>query len=94
MKLIVCAAFDLAVQTYGQPIFVPHRGAARRSFDDEVNRPAQDNPLYQHPDDYELYQLGFFDNESGVFETANELIVRGKDVAKRQDPNQADLFKS
>jgi hypothetical protein len=81
MKLVVCAVFDSAVQAYGRPIFVAAAGAATRSFMDEVNRNAQDNPLFAHPDDFELRCLAVFDDESGVFVSDGiTALARGKDV--------------
>lgn len=79
---VVCAVFDTAVQSFGQPFFVVHRGAAIRSFQDEVNRKADDNSLYQHPEDYNLHQLAEFDEETGEFKEASELLIRGKDAVK------------
>lgn len=67
-KLIVCSMKDLGAQTFGRPIFVPHANVAVRNFMDEVNRPGtsdQINNLYSHPDDFELYELGHFDDATG-----------------------------
>lgn len=80
-KLIVCAVMDRAIQTFNRPFYVPAMGAATRSFSDEVNRQAQDNPMYGHPDDFELWRLAVFDEETGLFEDqAPSMIVRAKDV--------------
>lgn len=82
----VCAVFDSAVQAYGQPFFVIATGAAVRSFVDECNREAADNGLYMHPEDYVLYQLGAFDDETGEFTPcqsgAVDMLIRGKDARK------------
>ena len=65
--------------------------AAIRSFTDEVNRPGtvdQVNDLFAHPDDYELYDLGCFDDAIGVLSSpvsGPNLLVRGKDVSRRTD---------
>lgn len=78
--------FDSAVQSYGVPIFVPARGAALRSFIDEVNRPAPDNNLHTHPEDFELRVLAEFDDETGRFSEPPEgvgvVLARGKDVVR------------
>lgn len=77
----VCAVFDSAVQTFGQPFFVPAVGAATRSFSDEVNRKAADNALAAHPEDYTLYELGEFDDVTGEFHSEGKrVLARGKDV--------------
>jgi len=64
-----------------RPFFVPAIGAAVRSFGDEVKRVAPDNELSRHPDDYELFELGQFDDSSARFQMLPEprSIARGKD---------------
>lgn len=54
-----------------------------RSFTDEVNRVAPDNPLSMHPDDYTLWYLGHWDEDSGVFSSDDQgarPVARGKDL--------------
>lgn len=85
MKRAVCAVFDSAIASYGQPFFVPHVGAALRSFVDEVNRKAQDNQLNAHPEDFVLFHLAYFDDETGEFMSTERGVValaRGKDVVQ------------
>lgn len=66
MKLIAVAIRDRAMNAYLRPFFVPSVGLAIRSFSDEINRKAEDNTMYHHPDDYDLYELGTFDEELGL----------------------------
>lgn len=80
MKQIVCAVHDSAMDAFLRPFYVPTTNMAARSFTDEVNRKAEDNGMYNHPDDYILWKLGTFDEESGVFENDPAVIVRAKDV--------------
>lgn len=87
VKRAVCAVYDSAVNAYGQPFFVVAVGAALRSFVDEVNRKAPDNQLNQHPEDFVLFHLADFDEESGEFLSTERGIVslaRGKDVVSVQ----------
>lgn len=82
-KLMIVSVFDTAVQADGRPLFVPTKGAAMRSFTDEVNRKAEDNPMWAHPEDYELYFLGWFDDSSGHLSGGVEgpvLCDRAKDL--------------
>ena len=83
MTRLICAVFDSASNTFGQPIFVVARGQAIRSFQDEVQRQAADNTLNQHPEDFELYLLGEYDDTTGDLRglTSPEVLVRGKDCA-------------
>lgn len=81
MKFVVVSIFDRASEIYGRPAFVPAKGSAIRSFTDEVNREAPDNELYRHPDDFDLYVLGDFDDQVGVVVGDKPyVLVRGKDV--------------
>lgn len=65
--LIVVAVKDRALDAFMRPFFVPTVGMALRSFQDEVNRKERDNAIHAHPEDYDLYKLGSWDEESGVF---------------------------
>lgn len=86
-SLYVCAVRDSAVQAFARPIFVPAIGLAVRSFTDEVNRKSADNSLNQHPEDFELFVLCSFVEESGVFEPiegGKRCLARGKDVINQE----------
>jgi len=82
MNLILCSVKDRAADAYGRPMFVPSSGVAIRSFSDEINRAADDNQLYNHPDDFDLYEFGTFDDNSGIFEIYEQpkLLSLGKQV--------------
>lgn len=67
MKLEMLAIHDRAADAYGRPMFLPSIGVGIRSFSDEVNRSDKDNNLYMHPDDFDLFHLGTFDDISGQF---------------------------
>jgi len=83
MKQVVVSVFDRASEAFGRPVFVPAKAAAIRSFTDEVNRDDPANDLRRHPDDFDLYILGEFDDSKGIFLTDDSypaVLVRGKDV--------------
>ena len=82
MNLFVVSVKDRAAEVFNRPFFVPHRNVAVRDFTDEVNRAAADNPLNRHPDDFDLYLLGHFDDSTGAFlrDSSPTVLVRGKDV--------------
>ena len=81
----VVSVKDLAAQAFGRPVFVPTSGVAIRSFRDEVNREAQDNDIFRHPSDYEMYQLGVFDDSTGLIEVISppKLLARAVDLHER-----------
>jgi len=82
MNLFVVSVKDRASDVFNRPFFVPHRNIAVRDFTDEVNRVAADNQLNKHPDDFDLYLLGTFDDSTGAFlrEGSPTVLVRAKDV--------------
>lgn len=65
MKLMV-AVFDKAAEYYMQPFFVRAQGEALRAFMDECAR--EGSQFKDHPEHYDLYQLGEFDDLSGAVE--------------------------
>lgn len=79
---VVCAVRDRAMDAFMQPIFVPAIGLALRSFSDEVNR--SDSPMFAHPEDYDLYEIGSYDDEYGkLIPLENVRMVSvGKDVKR------------
>ena len=82
MKQIICTVKDRAADAFGRPMFVPSAGVAIRSFSDEINRNNADNQLFNHPDDFDLYELGEFDDNSGLFALHEQLklLSLGKQV--------------
>ncbi len=87
MKLVLCSVKDRAADAYGRPMFVPSVGVAIRSFSDEVNRKDSENQLFNHPDDFDLYELGEFDDNTGLFVLHEQpkLLSLGKQVKINQE---------
>ena len=81
MHLFVVCVKDRAAEDFNRPFFVPHSNVAIRDFTDEVNRAAADNQLNKHPDDFDLYLLGEFNDNTGEFSiSVPQVLVRAKDV--------------
>lgn len=81
MRLICVAIRDRAANVYGLPTFVPSLGQAVRSFSDEINRVGENNILNRHPEDFDLYELGVYDDNSGLFESLPpRQVAVGKDL--------------
>ena len=77
----VVSVKDRAADVFNRPFIVPHRNVAIRDFTDEVNRSAGDNQLNKHPDDFDLYLLGEFNDSTGEFSISTpQVLVRAKDV--------------
>ena len=86
MILCVCSIKDRAAEAFGRPFFVPSLGVALRSFADEVNRKDAESQIYNHPDDFDLYDLGWFDDSKGMFELHDipKVIQMGKQAKVRE----------
>lgn len=85
----MCTVLDMVAQQYGRPFFAVSEGSAIRGFQDEVNRPG-DSVLFQHPDDFQLFIMGQFDDETAAIDLLDtpRLLVSG---AQMKDRAQAGL---
>lgn len=66
MKQGIYTVFDSKVEAYLQPFFARTHGEAIRSFETAVSQP--DHQFHRHAEDYALFYVGGFDDESGVLE--------------------------
>lgn len=75
------SVFDSAVQSFGNPIFFQSDAAANRIFMTEI-RGSSDSLLSKSPKDFDLYRVGSFDTDTGVFkpEASPVLITAGRNV--------------
>lgn len=82
MKYKVMCVRDRAVDAFSTPFFVRSVGEAVRSFSDEVNRKDDNNQIYKHPEDYDLYLISEFDSDTGLFSDSKpSMVAVGKDVS-------------
>ena len=58
--------FDAAATAAMRPFFAQSAGAAIREFTDIVNNP--EHPIGEHPEDYTLFAIGEFNEQSGTLE--------------------------
>lgn len=79
MRYKIFTIRDRAIDAYGQPFYAVSTGGAVRSFADEINRTG--NALNAHPEDYDLFMLGEFDDATGEFDAVRPAQVAvGKDL--------------
>lgn len=81
--LTVCSVFDNAVGAFMRPFYTRSRNEAIRSFTDEVNRSAEDNPMHRHPSDYALFHLADFNEDTGAFTEIGERLIRAADATTK-----------
>ena len=66
MKLKVYSIYDVKTEVYNQPFFMHRDAQATRSVVDLVSDPQ--SSVSKHPEDYILYRLGEFDDNTGVYD--------------------------
>ena len=78
----VLSVRDAAMNGFMRPFCAPNVGSAIRSFSDEVLR--KDSEMNRHSSDYELFELGTFDEDTGRFSQLSDprSVARGKDFFK------------
>lgn len=75
MKQVIVCIRDRMADAYMRPWFVPTANMAIRSFMDEVNREHADNQLFHHSEDFDLYEVGIFDDSTGRIESYEDMKV-------------------
>jgi len=96
MKLNAYSIYDTASGTFMRPFFTTADGQAMRSFKD-ISTDA-DHEIGKHPEDYTLYRLGIFNDNTGEFipETPEVLATALAMVAasRNVDREQMDAFEA
>lgn len=82
MKQIIVAVRDKKAESYGRPFVSPTAGMAIRSFSDECQRQAEDNPMYKHPSDFALYKIADYEDETAMVSAlpSPELLIEADQV--------------
>lgn len=81
---LMFSTFDRASESFSPPFAAPHAGVAIRGFSDAIGNVQRNTDISNHPDDYDLFEIGTFDNETGRLEPhieGKKLLVQGKQVA-------------
>lgn len=60
------SVYDSKAEIFNQPQFFIAKGEAIRAFADVVNDPKA--PMNKHPEDYTLFEIGYYDPETGRLE--------------------------
>ena len=87
MDLLIYSVYDSKAEAFLPPFFLPREEMAIRTFSDAVN--SNDHQFGRHPEDYNLFRLGTFDDSSGELRSeitpivvAYALELRSKDRDK------------
>lgn len=65
----IFSVFDTKMALFDNPFLDIREESAIRRFSDSVNNNEPNNNWYKHPEDYSLYMLGTFNNETGDIDT-------------------------
>lgn len=78
---------DRAIDTYGLPFAQSSTAQALRGFSDEINSDITTSAVAKHPDDYDLYTIGEYDEDTGKIIPMQppQLVARGKDLIQRSE---------
>jgi len=84
MTMSICSVFDSKAESWHSPMVFQAVPQASRSFGDAVNQ--KDSDFNKHPEDYALFHLGEFDDETGnLFPLKSpEVICTGVSVMRVQ----------
>lgn len=75
MQFEIVAVRDIKTNSFSQPQFVPHQGQAIRAFGDQcMDIDNKQNLMAHHPEDFELYYLGQYNDTTGKFEQLPEPV--------------------
>ena len=64
MKISMFSIYDSKAKSYLPPFHMPNDAMALRVFQDCVSDPS--HAFGKHPEDYTLFHLGHFDDETGI----------------------------
>lgn len=72
MKMIILSLRDIRANYYLPPIFVNNMGAALRDLTDQINTDKPVEAWQKHPADFELWELGTWQNDDASFDVAHD----------------------
>lgn len=81
MLLNIIVIRDSAAGVFSQPQFVASVGGFVRAFGDQIKAGNKDDALAQHPEDFEAFHIGTYDDNSRRFEffDVDKSVCRGAD---------------
>lgn len=68
MKYQIYSIRDVKTDQFANPMFMVNDGHAIRTISDAMRSKEEGNMLASHPSDFEMYKLGMWDSDTGLFE--------------------------
>lgn len=82
MKHRIFAVYDVKAYAYLPPFFMPEKGMAARVFSDCVE--SESHQFGKHPEDYTLFFIGSFDDETAeIVSITPETVLTGLQARAR-----------
>jgi len=81
----IYSIYDNRAKTWGTPFFQPTPVHALRLFKSEVNRQDNTNMLYMYPGEYDLYQVGTWDDDTGELAGQENTQLANGNTVKEQE---------
>lgn len=75
--MLIVTIKDSNAGIYQPPFFQPTMQSAVRLFRMEVNRASDQNMIYLYPEEFDLVQLGEFDERTGEIKYAQQHVING-----------------
>lgn len=84
MQMQMFAIFDKASASFSRPFFELTKGLAIRTFTDAVND--ANSPFGKYPQDFTLFYLGVFDDQSGeLVGSSPDRVILASEVVRQSD---------
>lgn len=84
---IMVSVFDKVSKIFGSPVVIDNAESAIRAFGDMVMN--KGTVIGQHPDDFVLYRIGYFDPETGSiyqkFKQDEDVLISGTEALYREE---------
>ena len=90
MELSIYSIFDMGTKAYAQPFYTVNDGMAIRMFSDNVNS-KEENMISKHPDQFILFKIGEFNDQSGSIESFEKPVNLGMAATYKVDNEETEL---
>lgn len=87
--LHIYSVYDQKSEIWSNPMFMRANGEAVRAFMDAVRNP--DTMISKYPEDYTLFQIGTFDEVTGVLMPVDNPVNLGNGIAFKVSAPSAPL---
>ena len=89
MRTVICSIFDKATHAYMRPFQAQAVGQAIRMFEDLVRDPQTE--VGKHREDYTLFHIGYFHDNSGQLEPIEPVPLRRGQEVKDQKTTDEEM---